>query len=347
MSVNEKEEYLKFMIIITLRHNIDQCKTNLEYRKEKLKNDPNNYTSNYKYNETLDFYNGNIRIAKELFNLDITDDYSELNNEIWKMWPKILEYLKNKKCNYEWTRKDFENEKYYEIYNYVTSYDLYWEKKSSKTDTDPIYFEFMRIKYLDNKFANIFKEIINNGLFNPNKRTVNYSDEPFWAVNIPHDYNSTEISDKVIFDKRCNYRMMDNGTDNVLLLLRELTGFFGKVDMNDTKKTFALNFIYRIIKENNCSILQEYVDDSHDQPRFILAQPLIFLLFTDEKNLTMYDEFNSLYKYCITEEGVKNQCNALEHKTGGCSKAIDFYISLIEKDNPENKNGIQLLKKMM
>ena len=45
--------------------------------------------------------------------------------------------------------------------------------------------------------------------------------------------------------------------------------------------------------------------------------------------------------------GVKNQCNSLEYKTEGCTKAIDFYISLIEKDNPENEKGIQLLKKMM
>lgn len=342
--MNEKEEYLKFMILIKLRYNIGLCKIRLKNDKELIKNNPYNSYFELKYNDTLDFYNENIRITKELFNIDINDNTEPINNEICNRWPTILKYLKTNKCNYEWTRKDFEDTKYYEIYKYITSYDLYWEKKSTKKDTDPIYFEFSSLKWLDDRFINIFEDIVNNGLFNPNKRTMNSSYEPFWAINIPYDYKPNDISDKIIYDKRCNYRMIKNGTDNVLLFLRYLTGYFSHDDLTETQKSFLLNFLYTIIKDNNCSILQEYVDDTHSKPDFELTQPLIFILFANEKNLTMYDEFNSLYKYCITEEGVINQCNALEYKTEGSNKAIDFYISLIKKDNPENKKGITLLK---
>ena len=94
--------------------------------------------------------------------------------------------------------------------------------------------------------------------------------------------------------------MIDNGTDNVLLLLRRLTGFFNHDNLTETQKSFALNFIFKIIKDNNCSILQEYVDDTAKQPSFILEDPLIFILFSDEKYLAMYEEFNELYKYGIS-----------------------------------------------
>ena len=320
------------------------CKIRLNQRKEWLERDPFDYTSDLKYKATLDFCNENIRIAKELFNINITDDLSEINNEILTRWPFILEYLKTKKCDYEWTRKDFQDAKYYEIYQYLTSYDLYWEIKSRKEDTDPIYFEFSTLRILDDSFNTIFKDIVFNGFFNPNKRTVEASYEPFWADHIPRDYNATDLSDRIIYDKRCNYRMVKNGTDHVLLYLRLLTGFFSNDDLNEKQKDFLLNFIYKIIKENNCSILQEYVDDSTSEHRFILEEPLIYILFANPQNMTTYKEFDDLYKYCISEEGVLNQCNAVQHKTEGISKAIEFYVSLIEKDNPENVEGIKLLR---
>lgn len=256
-----------------------------------------------------------------------------------------MKYLKSNKCNYEWTIKNFEDTKYYDIYKFISSYDLYWEKQSRKKDTNPIYLEFFSLRYLDAKFEEIFEQIVNNKLFNPNKRTANASCEPFWALAFPDNYKPTEISNKIIFDKRCDYRMLDNGTDNVLLILRRLTGFFGQDDLTPSQKQFALNFIFKIIKDNNCSILQEYVDDTPSYPSFILNEPLIFILFHNEDFLTSYDEINNLYNYCISEEGVINQCNALMHKTEGCNKAIDFYISLIEKENPQNQEGIKLLKK--
>lgn len=346
MLINQKEIYLKFMILVKLRYNVEICKCRIKDNEEILKKDPDNFHYNCRYNDTLNFYNENIRIAKELFNIEINDNLEQINEEICKNWPNILEYLKTNNCDYGWTIKDFEDTKYYETYKYITSYDLYWETKSTKSDTDPIYFEFEYLKFADTRFINIFEDIVNNGLFDPNKRAMNYSHEPFWALNFPDDYNPSDISNRIIFDKRCNYRMLDNGTDNVLLLLQRLTGFFGKDNLTTSQKKFALNFLYKIIKENNCSILQEYIDDTSRKCGYNLDDPLIFILFNNENKLTEYDEINNLYKYCISYDGVINQCDALEHKTEGCNKAIDFYISLIEKDNPENNNGVQLLKRL-
>lgn len=343
----KKEEYLKFMILIKIRYNIEECENSLKFKKKLMKENTNPYDNYYyerQYNDMLDFYNENIKILNELFNIRVKDNFNDIDNEIFKKWSIILEYLKNNKCDYEWTKKDFVDTKYYEMYNNITSYDLRWEKKDSNMDTNPIYFDFFYLKYLDDKFSIIFKEIVDNGLFNPNKRTLICSREPFWALAFPDNYEPTDLSNKIIFDKRCNYRMLDNGTDNVLLLLRRFTGYFGKDDLTSSQKEFALNFLFKIIKENNCSILQEYVECL---PGFILNDPLIFVLFANEEYIAKYDEFNNLYKYCISEEGVKNQCNALEHKTEGCGRAIDFYIELIEKDNPENKEGIKLLKGIM
>ena len=79
MKFNEKEEYLKFMILIKLRYNIQMCKIRLKHRKEWLERDPYNYSNELKYKATLDFCNENIRIAKELFNINITNDFSEIN----------------------------------------------------------------------------------------------------------------------------------------------------------------------------------------------------------------------------------------------------------------------------
>lgn len=344
MQHTEKEEYLLFMILIKLRYNIQMSKIRLKHRKEWLERDPYNYSNELKYKATLAFCNENIRIAKVLFNINITNDFSEINNEIHTRWSNILEYLNNNKCDYEWTRKDFQETKYYEFYKYLSSYDLYWEIKSRKEDTDPIYFEFSTLRILDNSFNDIFNDIVFNAFFNPNKRTVEASYEPFWADHIPCDYHATDLSDKIIYDKRCNYRMVKNGTDHVLLYLRLLTGFFGNNDLSEDKKSFLLNFIYKIIKENNCSILQEYVDDSTTQTRFILEEPLIYILFANQQNMTTYKEFSDLYKYCISEEGVIDQCNAIQYKTEGINKAVEFYISLIEKDNPENTEGIKLLR---
>lgn len=184
MQINEKEEYLKFMIIIKIRYNIELCKIRLKYKEEKMKSNPYNLLTNEKYNNTLKFYNENIRILKELFNIEITNNINILNNEIINKWPIILEYLKNKKCSYEWVITDFEDARYYQIYEYVTSYDLYLEIKRTKKDTDPIYFEFSRLRVLDDRFNTIFEDIIYNNLFNPNKRTVKGSYEPFWACHI-------------------------------------------------------------------------------------------------------------------------------------------------------------------
>lgn len=336
-----KEDYLKFLIMIRLRNNIDKCMTILKQKKECLKNDPNNYMHNYRYENILAFYKENIRIAKELFNVDLEGNIELINDKICKYWPEIFEYLKREQCDYEWTIKNFEDTKYYEVYKYITSYDLYWGTKSIKKDTDPIYFEFAFLYCYDKRFNEIFEQIINNGFYNPNRRTTNFSNRPFWACFFPNDLNNiSEVSKKIILDERCNYRMLNNGTDNISLIMQRLYDN----DYNSKETEFVTRFIYKIVKDNNCSILQDYVDDSGSEPGHVLVNPLIYLLFCNEQRITTFDDIASLYKYCISEDGVIRQCKALEYKTDGSNKAIDFYISLIEKDNPENEEGIALLK---
>lgn len=84
MQVNEKEEYLKFMILIKLRYNIEICKYRLKSNKELIEKDPDNFYSNRRYNDTLDFHNKNIKILNELFNINVTDNLNNINNEIFK-----------------------------------------------------------------------------------------------------------------------------------------------------------------------------------------------------------------------------------------------------------------------
>ena len=50
--------------------------------------------------ELLNFYNENIRILKELFHINIIDDFRNINNEICKMWPTILDYLNEDRNSY-------------------------------------------------------------------------------------------------------------------------------------------------------------------------------------------------------------------------------------------------------
>lgn len=85
-----------------------------------------------------------------------------------------------------------------------------------------------------------------------------------------------------------------------------------------------------MIKENNCSILEDYYEDNKYcdeklvESYYETGMPLMFLLFKNEIEISRFDKMINLYRYCISEEGVLNQAEALKHKTIARDGAIDF-----------------------
>lgn len=64
MLANEKEEYLKFMILIKIRYNIEECENSLKFKKKLMEENTNPYDNYYyerQYNDMLNFYNENIK----------------------------------------------------------------------------------------------------------------------------------------------------------------------------------------------------------------------------------------------------------------------------------------------
>lgn len=343
--MNLKQEYLDFLIMLTIRYNIGLCEIRLEQRREFNKK----YIYDNKYNSTLRFKEKNIEIANNLFNINLLDNLDDLDKLITIKWERILNGLKNKIFNYDWTMVDFKNTQNYEFYKYINSYDLYWESKVDRNDTDPIYFLLSRLKFDKQEFYDMYKELINNGFFNPNRRKVIASNEPFWCTF--DDQNIDEIARKIILDKRTNYQMLSNGSS----VVDSLASFAIKDGVYDyftqDQRNAFVDLLYQIVKENNCSILEDYLEDNMycDQNLvegyYETGRPLIFLLFKNEIEISKFDKMIDLYKYCISEDGVVRQVKTLKHKTEGRDRAIDFYISLIKKDNPDNTSGIAMLKK--
>lgn len=331
--------------MLTIRYNINLCNIRIAQRKEFKKECM--YDS--KYNSTLEFKEKNIEIAGDLFNVDLSNDLDALDKLIASEWNFVFTCLKNKTFNYDWTMVDFDNTKNYEFYKYINSYDLYWESKVDRNDTDPIYFLLHRLKWDKKEFYDMYKLLINNGLFNPNRRKVPASGEPFWCM---FDHNNiNDVARNLILDKRTNYQMLSNGSSIVASLANfamneSIYGYF-----TPEQKNIFIDLLYEIVKENNCSILEDYLEDNSYcngnwvERYYETGRPLIFLLFKNEIEISKYDKMIDLYKYCISEDGVVKQIDALHHETEGRNRAINFYISLIEKDNPENTNGIVMLKK--
>lgn len=344
--MNSKEEYLNFLIMLTIRYNVDLCKIRLEQRNELNKK----YTYDSKYNGTLRFKEKNIEIANNLFNVNLSDSLDDLDKLIKSKWEYIFNGLENKIFDYEWTMVDFKDTKNYEFYKYVNSYDLYWEIKIDKADTDPIYLLLNRIKWDKQEFYDMYKNLIDKGLFNPNRRKILASYEPFWCM-FDH-ININDVARKLILDKRTNYQMLSNGSSIVAGLANFAMNESVYGDLTFEQKNILVDLLYQIVKKNNCSILEDYLednrycDDNWEERYYETGRPLIFLLFKNEIEISRFDKMIDLYRYCISEDGVLRQIDTLKHDTEGRNRAIDFYISLIEKDNPENTNGIAMLKQI-
>lgn len=340
--MKEKLEYERFIILLELRKKIKQ---GLRDRRNKIRQE----TKKDVYSEkNLDYVDEIFTLIKELFNIDLINDTEVLDNLIFASWPSILEGLKCGKYDYEWSLSSFnpDNDEIKENSNALKFYGalqlLNTKIESSYGcrrvffDSNPIYFLLCFLEDIDFRYGEIYKQLIQNNLYNPNRRNINASFYPFWTSGNTIDYN--ELEKKIFLDKRTNYKMDSNGSD----MLSVISSFYIENDYPDNSDTY-IELIDGAIRLNNCSIIEDYFERYNG---YDAKPPLIYTLFTNEIKINELDGLHNLYKYCISEDGVLKQVKASTHPSPKRNMAIDFYISLIEKDNPENTNGIAMLKRI-
>lgn len=337
--MEQKLEYERFMILLSLRRVIP------EWRKL-LKEPPSTCT----YIE--DYYNKGIAFGKLLYGIDVEkDNYeSEIDKLILQSWPKILKGLELGIYDYNWTLSSFgytsnDAEDYsdtkllYKIYQALNTKFNYYGFPVISYETNPIYFELYKLKYVNPIYAELFKDIIERGLYNPNKRNVEGSHHPFWTMCNSFDSKSS-LCRKVILDSRTNYQMDSNGAsipDNLAYRVR----FYE----NPEEVESSISLLEPMIIENNCSIIEDYYEDVC-LSGYVSKRPLIHHLFGDEAKINEIAGLGRIYTYCLSEEGVRRQVESSTHPSPVRDAAIDFYLSLIEKDNPSNEKGIHLLQKI-
>lgn len=341
--MKEKLEYEKFIILLELRKKLKQ---RLQEERNKLMQE----TKEDRYSEErLGYINQIINLTKDLFNIDLTNDMDLLDNLIFESWPSIFEGLKSGKYDYEWSLSSFnpdndeikENPNALKLYGFLqllnTKIERCYGLRRVSFDSNPIYFLLSFLEDIDFRYGEIYKQLIENNLYNPNRRDVEGSYHPFWTDH-NNNINFTELDKKIMLDKRTNYKMDSNGSDVISVISR----FYIDNRYPDNNDTY-IELIDSVVRLNNCSIIEDYFDGYINYDTHL---PLIYTLFENEVKRNELDGLNNLYKYCISEDGVLKQVKASTHPSPERNMAIDFYISLIKKDNPENTNGIAMLKQI-
>ncbi len=334
--MEQKLEYEKFMILLTLRSVIPRWKKMLSDAED------NTYIAY--------FYKQGVDTAKILYGIDIENDNykEEIDRLILLRWPQILQGLELGLYDYEWTLSSYrytgkdskissDAKALFKVHQLLNTKFNHYGIPTISHETNPIYFELYHLKYNNPLFQELFKELIERGLYNPNKRDIGSSHHPFWSMH--NSYNGKSSLDrKVILDSRTNYQMDSNGSSIQNNLAYRIKTYESPEELES-----CLSLLEPMIVENNCSIIEDYYDDCC-HPGYISKMPLIHCLFSDEDKISEIDGLSRIYKYCLSEEGVTRQVEGSTHPSITRDLAIDMYLSLIEKDNPSNVRGKELLK---
>lgn len=208
-------------------------------------------------------------------------------------------------------------------------------KYYSYYDSMPIYGEILQIiKLGGTELIPIYKDIIENNLYDPNKRGIGNSNEVFWYM-LPNPFTSDilkssplkekiiELNKKVLFDNRIDYHMLNNGGDLVNYYLQALDKSYNSCSPEEL--TYRLGIIKYILK-NNCSILDgiRYDGDGelHDW------KPYIFTLFEQE----YCQEIEQLKKDILDIPVIEKQISISKYPSPKRDKAIDFYLDLLKNN---------------
>lgn len=329
-----KNEYLKFITLIALKKKmyfIQKSIQNMILSDEKLDKSKLEKLQRNMIQLKL--------LGKRSFNINKQEEIDRL---IYIMWPSVFELLKSKKIKYNQKINDtpfFENED-----------DLYeWQYKLIDLKNDenfnnipPFYVDIMTlIKNGDNSLLEIYKDIINTKLYDPNEVYSAKSGEPFWTV-LPESINNKELIDlnrKVILDKRTNYYLLCNGFDKIEEKLFSCT-INSPYSLEQAK--INIEEVTNIIIQNKFSVLDSY----RKEKNYILDNAyLIKYIFNAKYKEEFYREIKNLRNYLLSNNGIKEQIINSKYKTLGRNSNIDFYNAIIKNTNNENIDKIMKLKK--
>lgn len=342
-------EYYKFLILVSIRKNIQYLTLNIDRCNRCIKEISSDFEAVSRLEkDKLSFIK---KLEKTKKNLEVVfniEDIKRLDELINNSWSLIFTLLKDNICSYEFSiinvnKKNLNEDmkKYYEI--------LYDEKIVRETrhsyllDT-PIYVDILQLINFNNlEYIDIYSDLINDELYNPNMDKCASSNEFFWTM-LPNPFELKEnkfidLNKKVLYNPKTNYHLLKNGSD----LIRYYLNYLSKNYKCDSKEKFKYysEIIYHIIKYNNCSTLDTYRDNGNwniDMQAYIYD---IFRLEYSEKF-----DIDELRRYLLSVEGIENQIKCSIMPTKFRNHAIEYYINILKENNISNEmiNKVKMLK---
>lgn len=358
-----KLEYVKFVMLITIKSNIMLLESYIKsclFFIDQIKDfNPEGVKRN---DERIAECRTQINYTYALLNrLYAINNIEELDKLISIKWPSILKGLLNGKYDYRWELKDFKVEVNDEISEQVNEhYEILYNERIRKNtryyyDT-PLYIDVMTIVRLDANINEVYKgiysDMINNGLFDPNMNRSYSSSEFFWtSLPEPFKYGRdsnyfADLNKKVIFDKRTNYYLLGNGSDELEWLIRRTSESYDKTHTLTPEDRYSLDIVSYVFKNNDCSLLDKYRSNGNWQTE---SQSYIDILFNQMECFYRTDlsDILDLREYCLSRECINKQIAIAKYPSPKRNYTIDRYIQLItERHNNSLGEEVKKLVKL-
>lgn len=226
------------------------------------------------------------------------------------------------------------------LYNIITKWDDIVKKGilfnidiNSILDKNgkPLYIIILSIVNKREEFKHIYKYLIENGLYDPN-RIYGVSDEPFFSILPDFSiYDLKECNKKVTTNSETDFHILRNGTDMLyyaLVSLKEAKGI--------EERDYWCEYIMWCL-QGSYSVLDSKRYQSTLKKVTYDYVPKIFNLYSSEFYVPQ-----NVRDYLLTEECVIKQCENSIYPSQERNEAIDFYVSKLNIDENVKKRLVDL-----
>lgn len=185
----------------------------------------------------------------------------------------------------------------------------------------PLYGLILEIVQKREEFVDFYNFIIEQNFYNPNG-ICGISDEPFFSMLPTNSLAQIKESNKkVMMNSQTDFHILRNGSDFIECII-----FWYHKTKSLEEKEYWQELILCALKGTG-SILDTKRFDYISKKYFYEQEPTIFTLFKEENK-----ELRIVKEYLLTEEGIKKQYENALYPSHRRNEAIDFYQSLIEKE---------------
>ena len=195
----------------------------------------------------------------------------------------------------------------------------------------PLYILILNIVNKREEFKHIYKYLIENGLYDPN-RIYGVSDEPFFSM-LPRFsiYDLKECNKKVTTNPNTDFHILRNGMDMLYYALVSL-----KEAKSIEEKEYWEEYIMWCLK-GSYSVLDSKRYQSSLKKVMHDYVPKIFNLYSSEFYVPQ-----NIREYLLTKECVIKQCENSLYPSVERNEAIDFYVSKLKIDEDVQRRLVNL-----